>query len=269
MCGIAGIIYFATMPGVLERITVGDFVAYLGAVLTSTIRLTWRYGRQAPAGGLRTGILLICAGSASCLGYVLTKGMHLFLPVAVVIVFSFNDSIKSNISWRGFTFDKWANVCNVEGGAVCEAFANSIVIALVATVAATTLGTMIAIALVRYRFRARSAISLLLFLPMATPEVVIGAALTWLFHSSVAFVLFVVILAAIIAIALPYGPAGAVAYVLGAVLSAMTIARQRPDTDPQLAFEALVDSMVAPGHPSTPGYNDPRYPLEGRVPRSG
>ena len=101
----------------------------------------------------------------------------LLIPIVYTFVFSFNDSIKSNISWRGFTFDKWLNVCNVEGGAVCEAFANSIVIGLVATVVATALGTMIAIALVRYRFRARSSISLLLFLPMATPEVVLGAGL--------------------------------------------------------------------------------------------
>ncbi|WP_235934011.1 ABC transporter permease [Agromyces humi] len=103
--------------------------------------------------------------------------VFLMIPIAYTFVFSFNDSIKSNISWRGFTFDNWLNVCNVEGGAVCEAFANSVIIGLVATVIATALGTAIAIALVRYRFRARSVISLLLFLPMATPEVVLGAGL--------------------------------------------------------------------------------------------
>jgi len=109
--------------------------------------------------------------------YVTLAFVFLMIPIAYTFVFSFNDSLKSNISWRGFTFDKWLNVCNVEGGAVCEAFANSIIIALVATLIATTLGTLIAIALVRYRFRARSVISLLLFLPMATPEVVLGAGL--------------------------------------------------------------------------------------------
>lgn len=109
--------------------------------------------------------------------YAVIAFVFLLIPIVYTFVFSFNDSIKSNISWRGFTLDKWLNVCNVEGGAVCEAFGNSIVIGLVATVVATTLGTMIAIALVRYRFRARSAISLLLFLPMATPEVVLGAGL--------------------------------------------------------------------------------------------
>lgn len=109
--------------------------------------------------------------------YAVIAFTFLMIPIVYTFVFSFNDSIKSNIAWRGFTFDKWLNVCNVEGGAVCEAFANSIVIGVVATLIATTLGTMIAIALVRYRFRARSSISLLLFLPMATPEVVLGAGL--------------------------------------------------------------------------------------------
>jgi len=109
--------------------------------------------------------------------YAVIAFVFLLIPIVYTFVFSFNDSIKSNISWRGFTLDKWMNVCSVEGGAVCEAFANSITIGLVSTVVATTLGTMIAIALVRYRFRARSAISLLLFLPMATPEVVLGAGL--------------------------------------------------------------------------------------------
>jgi spermidine/putrescine transport system permease protein len=101
--------------------------------------------------------------------------IYLLIPIAYTIVFSFNDSVKTNITWRGFTLDNWLNVCAAQG--VCEAFANSIVVGIVATVLATTLGTMIAIALVRYRFRFRSGTSLLLFLPMATPEVVLGAGL--------------------------------------------------------------------------------------------
>ena len=60
---------------------------------------------------------------------------------------------------------------------MCAAFGTSIVVGVVATVIATTLGTMIAIALVRFKFRGRAAVSLLLFLPMATPEVVLGAGL--------------------------------------------------------------------------------------------
>jgi len=107
--------------------------------------------------------------------YTIIALVFLLIPIAYTFVFSFNNSVKSNIVWRGFTLDKWANVC--DKAEVCEAFGNSLVIGVVATVCATILGTMIAIALVRYRFRFRSAISLLLFLPMATPEVVLGAGL--------------------------------------------------------------------------------------------
>jgi len=101
--------------------------------------------------------------------------VFLLTPIVYTFVFSFNDSVKSNIIWVGFTLDNWLNVCDAQG--VCAAFGTSIVVGLAATVIATVLGTLIAIALVRYRFRARSAISLLLFLPMATPEVVLGAGL--------------------------------------------------------------------------------------------
>ena len=115
--------------------------------------------------------------------YTVLALIFLMVPIVYTFVFSFNDSLKSNITWRGFTFDKWLNVCQVQNGAVCEAFGNSILIGVVATVVATTLGTMIAIALVRYRFRFRAETSLLLFLPMATPEVVLGAGLAAQFLS--------------------------------------------------------------------------------------
>ncbi len=103
--------------------------------------------------------------------------IFLLVPIAYTFVFSFNNSPKgkSNVQWAGFTFDKWLNVCDAQG--VCEAFVTSIVVGVIATLIATALGTLMALALARYRFRARSAISLLLFLPMATPEVVLGAGL--------------------------------------------------------------------------------------------
>lgn len=107
--------------------------------------------------------------------YVVLTFLFLAIPIGYTFVFSFNDSIKSNIIWRGFTLDKWANVCGAQD--VCDSFLNSIIVAVSATFVSTVLGTMIAIALVRYRFRFRSATNLLLFLPLATPEVVMGAGL--------------------------------------------------------------------------------------------
>jgi len=64
---------------------------------------------------------------------------------------------------------------------VCESFIESIKIGLISTFVATILGTMIAFALVRYRFRGRKSTNLLIFLPMATPEVVMGSSLLALF----------------------------------------------------------------------------------------
>lgn len=101
--------------------------------------------------------------------------VYLFVPITYTFVFSFNDSGKSNLVWQGFTLDNWANPCGAPG--VCGAVVNSIQIGLIATVAATAMGTLIAVALVRYRFRFRSTMNLLIFLPMATPEVVLGASL--------------------------------------------------------------------------------------------
>lgn len=105
---------------------------------------------------------------------------YLFLPIAVVGALSFNKPPgKYNTKWNEFSLDAWTNLCGVPG--VCESFAMSVRIALVSTIVATILGSMIAFALVRYRFRGRSSTNLLIFLPMATPEVVMGSSLLALF----------------------------------------------------------------------------------------
>ena len=102
-----------------------------------------------------------------------------FIPVAYTFAFSFNDSGKSNLIWKGFTFDNWTNPCGAPE--VCTALGNSIKIGLLSTIFATILGTMIAFAIGRHAFKGRSASNLLIFLPMATPEIVLGASLLSLF----------------------------------------------------------------------------------------
>ncbi|GEL99151.1 ABC transporter permease [Cellulomonas terrae] len=101
--------------------------------------------------------------------------VYLLVPVAYTVVFSFNDAGKTNLVWQGFTLDNWQNPCGAPQ--VCEAFANSLQVGVVSTLIATALGTLVAIALVRFRFRGRASANLLIFLPMSTPEVVLGAAL--------------------------------------------------------------------------------------------
>ena len=106
--------------------------------------------------------------------------LYLFLPVFVVAVFSFNDNVgRFNFTWHGFSLKSWLNPCGPSG--LCEAMVKSVQIAILATIVATALGTLIAFALVRHKFRGRSATSLLIFLPMATPEVVMGSSLLALF----------------------------------------------------------------------------------------
>ncbi len=105
--------------------------------------------------------------------------IYLFIPVAYTFAFSFNDSGKSNLVWQGFTLDNWKNPCGAPQ--VCSAVANSIQIGVLSTVIATILGTMIAFALGRHKFRGRTSTNLLIFLPMATPEVVLGASLLAMF----------------------------------------------------------------------------------------
>lgn len=107
--------------------------------------------------------------------------VFLLVPIVYTVLFSFNDAGKTNLVWRGFTLDAWRNPCGAPR--VCEALVGSLQVGLVATVVSTALGTLLAIALVRARFRGRGAVNLLVFLPMATPEVVLGAALVSQFLS--------------------------------------------------------------------------------------
>ena len=104
---------------------------------------------------------------------------YLFVPVFYTMAFSFNNADKSNLVWRGFTWGNWQNPCGAPD--VCSALGNSLKIGLLATTVATVLGTMIAFAIGRHRFRGRSATNLLIFLPMATPEVVLGSSLLAMF----------------------------------------------------------------------------------------
>jgi spermidine/putrescine transport system permease protein len=106
--------------------------------------------------------------------------LYLMLPVAIMALFSFNDPPgKSNLTWHGFSLDAWLNPFGVPQ--LFDVVRTSVVVALVSTAAATTLGTLIALALVRYGFRGSSATNVLIFLPMATPEIVLGASLLTLF----------------------------------------------------------------------------------------
>jgi spermidine/putrescine transport system permease protein len=106
--------------------------------------------------------------------------LYLLLPIAIIVLFSFNATTsKFNFVWQGFTLDHWKDPFGVPG--LTEALGNSLKIAALSTVIATILGTMMALALVRYQFRGRASTNFFIFLPLATPEVVLGASLLSLF----------------------------------------------------------------------------------------
>jgi len=108
--------------------------------------------------------------------------IYLLLPIAIIILFSFNDTqSRFNFTWQGFTLEHWKDPFGVPG--LGEAMVNSLKIAALATVIATILGTMMALALVRYQFKGRGVTNLFIFIPLATPEVVLGASLLSLFLS--------------------------------------------------------------------------------------
>ncbi|MEV6969558.1 ABC transporter permease [Hamadaea sp. NPDC051192] len=111
---------------------------------------------------------------------------YLALPIAVIALLSFNQPTSNKTTYLlddsgvHWTLNNWANICSGADD-MCGSLGVSLRIGAIATVIATILGTLIAFALVRHRFLGRSAVNVLIFLPMATPEIVMGSSLLTLF----------------------------------------------------------------------------------------
>ena len=121
--------------------------------------------------------------------------LYIFIPIFVIVLFSFNEPKgKYNIKWQNFTLDNWANPF-VEKE-LTSALWVSLRIALIATIVSTLLGTLIAMSLSRYKFKASGAVNLFLVLPLTAPEIVLGSSLATLFlNRSVGFGYLTVIIA--------------------------------------------------------------------------
>ncbi|HEY9382935.1 MAG TPA: ABC transporter permease [Gemmatimonadales bacterium] len=102
----------------------------------------------------------------------------LHLPVLVLVVFSFNAS-KYSVSWTGFTLDWYRRLAGRDD--LLRGLRTSLLVAGLATLIATVLGTLLALALARRRFAGRRALEGLLYLPIVTPEIVAGVSLLVLF----------------------------------------------------------------------------------------
>jgi spermidine/putrescine transport system permease protein len=108
---------------------------------------------------------------------------YLLVPIALMIVYSFNDSTANlptvTFNWQGFTTRWYAEWNQVPG--LTPAFFLSLRLALLTSVVATAIGTLLALSLVRYRFRGKRGIEQVMTLVIATPEIVLGASLLGFF----------------------------------------------------------------------------------------
>ena len=112
--------------------------------------------------------------------YALLALLYLLVPIAIILVFSFNNPVgRFNFIWQEFSFEAWTDPFGVPG--IGDALLTSVEIAALSTIAATALGTITALALVRYEFKGRAPVNFFIFIPLATPEVVLGAALLSMF----------------------------------------------------------------------------------------
>ncbi len=108
--------------------------------------------------------------------------LYMFVPIFVVVLMSFDDTADIAYQFSGFTWTNWTDPCAPYG--MCAALTTSLQIGLLATVGSTVLGTLMAFAMVRHRFRGRSVANVAIFLPMASPEIVMGTSLLALFVSA-------------------------------------------------------------------------------------
>ncbi|HEY5664824.1 MAG TPA: ABC transporter permease [Ilumatobacter sp.] len=112
--------------------------------------------------------------------YAMLALVYLFIPIAWIVGFSFNDPKGNyNVQWQRWTFSNWSDPFGDK--ALTDAFVVSLKIAAISTAAATMLGALMAIGLVRYKFRGSGTLNFLLVLPLTTPEIVLGSSLATLF----------------------------------------------------------------------------------------
>jgi spermidine/putrescine transport system permease protein len=109
--------------------------------------------------------------------------LYMFIPIFVVVLMSFNDPASRNsYNFDGFTLHNWLHPCEPFG--MCDSVVLSVKVGLLATLGATLLGSLMAFAMVRHRFRGRAVTNVFTFLPMASPEIVMGSSLLALFVST-------------------------------------------------------------------------------------
>jgi spermidine/putrescine transport system permease protein len=167
------------------------------------------------------------------------------LPIAVMIVFGFNDTKgRLNLRWQGFTLTWYRDLFSIP--ALSTALRNSLLIAVMSTAVTTVLGTTVGIALGRYRFRGKGLFDLVIFSSISAPELVLGASLLSLFITLQFPRGFVTILIAHIMFSLAFVAVTVRARVLG-LDPALEEAAQDLGADPWTTFRKITLPLLAPG----------------------
>jgi spermidine/putrescine transport system permease protein len=167
------------------------------------------------------------------------------LPIAVMIVFGFNDTKgRLNLRWQGFTLTWYRDLFSIP--ALSTALRNSLVIAVISTAVVTALGTMLGLALGRYRFRGKGGFDLVIFSSISAPELVLGASLLSLFITLQFARGFVTILIAHILFSLAFVAVTVRARVLG-LDPTLEEAAQDLGADPWTTFRKITLPLLAPG----------------------
>ena len=178
-------------------------------------------------------------------GYTWLMIAYFCLPIAVMIVFGFNDTKgRLNLRWQGFTLTWYRDLFSIP--ALSTALRNSLLIAVITTVVATVLGTMVGIALGRYRFRGKGLYDLVIFSSISAPELVLGASLLSLFVTSQITRGFLTILIAHIMFSLAFVAVTVRARVLG-LDPTLEEAAQDLGADPWTTFRKITLPLLAPG----------------------
>lgn len=166
----------------------------------------------------------------------------LYLPILILVIYSFNAS-RFNAVWRGFTLDWYRSLlqgvtdgtANITDARIWDALNNSLLIAAISTILATVFGTMMALALERFRFPGRSAMEALLFLPIIIPEITMGISLLVFF--TLVFRLLENLTGIHLTLGLPTVIIGHVAFNISFV--AVTVRARLAELDPALEEAAL------------------------------
>lgn len=178
-------------------------------------------------------------------GYTWLMIAYFCLPIAVMIVFGFNDTKgRLNLRWQGFTLTWYRDLFSIP--ALSTALRNSLLIAVIATVVATILGTMVGIALGRYRFRGKGVFDLVIFSSISAPELVLGASLLSLFITLQFARGFVTITIAHIMFSLAFVAVTVRARVLG-LDPTLEEAAQDLGADPWTTFRKITLPLLTPG----------------------